>query len=159
MNACSIVIPIYHHDVLQLPLIWTVFSIFSWSIKAIMLGSAKTCCCPYTNWGCITLCILYSLLALAFMDSASALIYMNKLAGFDAWRVGVKGAGVYCLVRVLFSIEFRVNLYLREWFVEKTIYPVLILWENARITMLALHFTGHPYNHLRQWFYLPAKST
>jgi hypothetical protein len=39
------------------------------------------------------------------MASVSVLIYMYKLVGFDVWRVGAKGAGVYCFVKVLFVLK------------------------------------------------------
>jgi hypothetical protein len=44
------------------------------------------------------------------MASASVLMYMYKLVGFDVWRVGAKGAGVYCLVKVLLFLKVKVNM-------------------------------------------------
>jgi hypothetical protein len=44
-------------------------------------------------------------MALAFMASASVLMYMYKLVGLDVWRVGAKGAGVHCLVEVLLCFK------------------------------------------------------
>jgi hypothetical protein len=35
-------------------------------------------------------------------------MYMYKLVGFHVWRVGAKGAGIYCLVKVLFFLKVKV---------------------------------------------------
>jgi hypothetical protein len=39
-------------------------------------------------------CTLF--IALAFMAPASMLMHRFKLAGLDVWRIGEKGAVVYC---------------------------------------------------------------
>jgi hypothetical protein len=50
------------------------------------------------------------LLAFAFMASAPVLMYMYKLVGFDVWRIGAKGAGICCLVKVLLFSKVKVNM-------------------------------------------------
>jgi hypothetical protein len=45
-----------------------------------------------------------------YMASASLPMHICKLLVFYVWLVGTKGAVVYCLVKVLFSLKVRVHL-------------------------------------------------